>query len=152
MCSSDTQINTILTICICNWYIHTYVFKYESYKEICQSQYCRLPIVCLCRLRIHNWTPTMRDTHSTTSYLVVVGNEPPPAASLHPDPLLPDDLQWVHSPGCPPPIFRGGGPLGPRGQHPILNIFVYAIKMLKGNSKQGCSFCSGTQGVACDVN
>ena len=69
-----------------------------------KSQYCRLPIVCLCRLRIHKWTPTMRDTRSTTSYLLVIGNVPPPAASLHPDPLLPEDLQWAHSPGCPPPI------------------------------------------------
>ena len=33
----------------------------------------------------------------------MVGNEPPPAASLHPDPLLPEDLWWAPSPGCPPP-------------------------------------------------
>ena len=30
-------------------------------------------------------TPTIRDKRSTTSYLIVVGNKPPPAASLHPD-------------------------------------------------------------------
>ena len=32
-----------------------------------------------------DWTPTLRDKSSTTSYLIVVGNLPPPAASLHPD-------------------------------------------------------------------
>ena len=30
-------------------------------------------------------TPTIRDKRSTTSYLIVVGNKPPLAASLHPD-------------------------------------------------------------------
>ena len=30
-------------------------------------------------------TPTIRDKRSTTSYLIVVGNKPPPAARLHPD-------------------------------------------------------------------
>ena len=30
-------------------------------------------------------TPTIRDKRSTTSCLIVVGNKPPPAASLHPD-------------------------------------------------------------------
>ena len=49
------------------------------------------------------WTPTLRDKRSTTSYLIVDGNEPPPVASLHLDPLLPEDLWWAPSPGCPPP-------------------------------------------------
>ena len=50
-----------------------------------------------------DWTPTLRDKRSTTSYLIVDGNPPPSVASLHLDPLLPEDLWWAPSPGCPPP-------------------------------------------------
>ena len=72
---------------------------------VCWSKDCRLPVV-LMQASSSIWTPTMRDTRSTTSYLLVIGNVPPPAASLHPDPLLPEDLWWAHSPGCPPPTHR----------------------------------------------
>ena len=49
-------------------------------------------------------TRSFRDMRSTTSYLIVVGNNASSRASLHPDYQLPKDLWWAHSPGCPPPI------------------------------------------------
>ena len=62
-------------------------------------------------------TRSFGDTRSTTSYLIVIGNNASSRASLHPDCHLPTDLWWAHSPGCPPPIKS----LGRRSARPMGN-------------------------------
>ena len=63
------------------------------------------PVPCvyaLCRLRIH----IEHNSEGAPRPKSVDGNLPPQAASLQPAPLLPEDLWWAPSPGCPPPTHR----------------------------------------------
>ena len=93
-------------------------------KEFHKFQYCRLPIVCLCRLRI----PIERQLWETRAA---------PRPTYLWSGTCPLQLRaYTQIPSCrrissgliaqvallP---FRGGGPLSPRGQHPILGPRIY---------------------------